>query len=109
MTSFDSEYFDGREDARHHVLAHERDAVEITYETNEPSFHTDGIQPRDVIPHVEPPHRYLYPRPIETAGEAKALYLADDISILELERYLESVMEETEETKDTEETKGAGP
>lgn len=101
MASFDFDYFDGREDARHNVLAHERDAVEITYETDEASFHTDGIQPRTVIPHVEPSHRYLYPRPVETVAEAKALYLAGDISILEFERYLESVMEtEMEETKE---------
>lgn len=87
------QYFDGREDAHDHCYEFEADAVEIETEIVETMVHEDGFYRDEFTVWVEPPCRYAYPRPVETVAEARALYLGDEISILQFESYLEEVFE----------------
>ena len=88
----DFEYFDGREWAGNTFYEWERDSVEIVYDEAEVTVHGRGRQTHETIASVDPPHRYLYPRPIESLDEARTLYLTDEINIYEFEQYLERLL-----------------
>ena len=91
MTEF--RYFDGREwddvfdfDILAPGVTVERDVEELS------TWNSRRIVRVETNVHVDPPTRALYPRPVETVEEARALYLADDIGEDDLERYLEPLL-----------------
>lgn len=86
------EYFDGREWAGDEVLEYELHAVDITENVVELSAGRQRIRHRPQI-EVEPPTRAVYPRRLESIDEATELYVDDELSVEEFERYLEALLD----------------
>lgn len=86
-TGFD--YFDGREWAGNEVREDEMDSVEVTHETAE---HHKGSPVQIGGIAVDPPERLLYPRPVESLDELRALYVTDELTINEYEDYAEDLL-----------------
>lgn len=90
MTGFD--YFDGREWAGNEFREDEMGGVEVEFENHEVLVAADGRYQRQSTMRVEPPERLLYPRPVESLDELRALYVADELTIGEFEHYAEDLL-----------------